>query len=215
MNDCKTVKPLLDLMVDDDLGSEEKAMAEEHLRTCPTCRAELELLQSITRTAAALPHDLSPSRDLWEGIETRLEARRPIRRWMNPLVLAAAAMVFAAIGLGVLLAPSRTTAPPTGGFPSSEGVVHAQSERLPSRGFRFEYEQARNDLEAVIESRRDRLDPETLEVIERNMNVIDQAIIDIEQALDSNPGETQLDRQLMLAYQQQIKVLKWAVRLSA
>jgi len=215
MKSCQTVSHWLDAMVDGDLRPEEQALTEEHLRACATCRADLEGLRAVKREAASLPRELAPPHDLWHGIEGRLDLRSKSRQWLNPAVVAAAATVVAAIALAFLLAPNRGPLPATDREVVQVSFVPVSSSSASVETFRAEYQQARTDLLAVIEARRHQFDPDTLEVIERNMRIIDDAINDIELALATNPNGDNLDRQMKLAYQQQINLLRWAARLSA
>ena len=215
MKSCHTVSSLLDAMVDGGLGPEDTARVEEHLSLCPDCRRELDSLRAVKQAAAALPRGLSPRQDLWQGIENRLDAQRQTRSWLNPAVVAVAATVVAAIALAFLLTSGRGQTPTIGGDVANGAIAHANYESTTDEDFRGEYERARNNLLAVIEARRHQLAPETLEVIELNMKLIDQAIVDIEEALAASPGEDRLDRRLQLAYKQQIDLLRWAARLSA
>ncbi len=215
MKSCHTVNEWLDAMVDDELGPEEAAHVEEHLRLCPACRVELDGLRAVKQAAASLPRELKPRRDLWEGIENRLQVQQKTRPRLNPAVIAVAATIVVAVALAFLLAPDRSSAPTIGGDTMNSAIAHASFESTSYENVRAEYEQARHDLLEVIEARRHHLAPETLVVIEHNMELIDQAIVDIEQALAESPQESRLDRQLQLAYQQQINLLRWAARLSA
>jgi hypothetical protein len=80
---------------------------EGHLRECVRCTGLVRDLRGIEAEAAKLP-DLIPSRDLWQGIETRIAARviplatRPERSrrfaptWMG---IAAAALIVSTAGI--------------------------------------------------------------------------------------------------------------------
>jgi hypothetical protein len=202
-------------MVDGELDPEKTAVVQEHLRLCTTCKANLDGLRTVKQAAVSLPQEISPPRDLWEGIENRLQVRRTSRSWWNPAAAAVAATIVAAVALAFFLSSNRMPAPTIDGGASKNIHAHAAYESATVDSVRAEYEQARTNLLTVIEARRHDVAPETLEVIEHNMEVIDQAIADIELALATSPGEARLNRQLQLAYQQQIELLQWAARLSA
>lgn len=107
-------------LVDEAPGSDE----EEHLRSCPACRGELEALKTQTEMLGSLP-DLRPPRGDWEILEARLARegllrnggslsgeRFPPAGWMR---LAAALVLFLA-GTGVGAAAVR-------GGPDAEPVA--------------------------------------------------------------------------------------------
>jgi hypothetical protein len=58
-----------------DLPQAERAEVEAHLAACAGCRAEAQAVRALLCDAAALPRGIAPPRDLWAGIEARLEPR--------------------------------------------------------------------------------------------------------------------------------------------
>src|SRR5690606_3164317 len=68
------VTHLLPDYVDDLLAPAERAAVEAHLDGCPACRTELEASRRLLADLAALPREVAPPRDLWDGIAARLEA---------------------------------------------------------------------------------------------------------------------------------------------
>ena len=84
-----------------------RSAVEGHLRECVRCTGLVRDLRSIEAEAAKLP-DLVPSRDLWQGIETRIAApviplaarpersRRLAPTWMG---IAAAALIVTTAGI--------------------------------------------------------------------------------------------------------------------
>src|SRR5690606_33702619 len=67
-------------------------------------------------------------------------------------------------------------------------------------------------LEAALEANRDRLDPATIDVIERSLESIDRAIEDARAALDADPGNPYLHRQLDNTMRKKVDVLRLATR---
>ncbi len=98
--------------------------------------------------------------------------------------------------------------------PSADpGIVQADNRTAQLDDVRLEYRQARAELLEVVRARSGEVSPETLEVIESNLALIDRAIDNIEMALAANPDEGRLDRHLLLAYHRQIEMLRWAARM--
>ncbi|HEY1953446.1 MAG TPA: zf-HC2 domain-containing protein [Gemmatimonadaceae bacterium] len=102
------------------LDEKSRARVGGHLSECVRCAGLLRDLENIRDDAAALP-ELSPSRDLWEGIEARIAApviplavrersRRASPAWMG---IAAAALVVSTAGVTYVLT-SSSIRPSTG-----------------------------------------------------------------------------------------------------
>lgn len=210
MNQCENFRRWMDEAVDGDLRADFSGRLEAHLDECPACRRHKEDLRSLVVNAANLPGEKEPARDLWPGIEDRLSAVPSSHKTMRRVILGVAALVVAAIGLSVWRAPSSG---PERLQQADLGVVQAANRAATLDGVRLEYRQAREELLAVVEARRADVSPETLEIIESNLALIDRAIDDIEKVLAANPGEGRLDRHLRLAYARQIELLRWATRI--
>jgi hypothetical protein len=83
--------------------------AREHLAGCPECQAEMERLHQRVARLKALP-PLSPARDRWPGIATRVQAERRHRRNRHAGLagLAIAASIALAVGVAPLLSPKSS-----------------------------------------------------------------------------------------------------------
>ena len=204
MTDCQKIAALLDDFVDGALNTEDRQAVDEHVASCPDCRAELEAIQAVVRAARNLASEATSDRDLWPGIADRLEtpapARRRSRQWLT-----AAAVVVAVIGAWWM---GRWSSSPQ--TPPTPGVVHVAAEATPD--YRDDYRRARADLNALLNDRRHRMSAENLRIVEQNLALIDRAIEDIEAALLDNPEDPNLNRSLRLAYARQLDVLETATR---
>jgi hypothetical protein len=101
MTDCSEIRTLLSEYVDDALDAEAKALADEHLRTCPACREELDSLKTLVKGIGSIESVKAPA-DFLDQLHRRME--RPsnlskIREWLFyplqvkiPLQLAGAAV---------------------------------------------------------------------------------------------------------------------------
>ena len=108
MKPCENMVDLLSALVDDELSPEDRAIVEEHVRTCPACASLLKLYHDISSGLAA---ECEPPEGFREGVMRRISAlpapaaksRRPFYRrpWF---ATAAAAACLAAI---VLISPLR------------------------------------------------------------------------------------------------------------
>jgi hypothetical protein len=200
----------LDEYLDGSLDSATKAEVDAHLVSCPVCRDELAALQSILADARALPRSVMPSRDLWNGIESRLgsvsPSRRPersegaargavlpfTRRYRAPLLAAAAVLLLAG---GALIGRLLQSATP------SNSTFALEQKR---------YTEATAVLERQLESDPAALPEETRAVVERNLAIVDAAIGEAEAALKTDRGNTALEQMVLARYEQRLALLKRA-----
>jgi hypothetical protein len=70
---CARFDDQLAALMEGELPGEERKAAEAHAATCARCGQLLADVRGIVRDAAALPQ-LTPSRDLWDGIAARIQA---------------------------------------------------------------------------------------------------------------------------------------------
>lgn len=70
-----------------------------------------------------------------------------------------------------------------------------------------DYLRAKEALWIQVMSHHDRLSPVTLEVVERNLGIIDRAIHDLRRALAADPGNTQLEKMLIDNHQRSLDLL--------
>ncbi len=73
-----------------------------------------------------------------------------------------------------------------------------------------EYEQAVAGLRTILEQGRDRLDPETVAIIETSLTAIDRAIEEAQLALADDPNNQVLNRLLIKHQQSKLRVLRQA-----
>jgi hypothetical protein len=102
MTDCSGIRTLLSEYLDDALDPKAKAIADEHLRTCPACREELDSLKTLVKGLGSIESVKAPA-DFLDQLHKRME--RPskmskVREWLFyplrvkiPLQLAGAAVM--------------------------------------------------------------------------------------------------------------------------
>jgi len=219
---CKDAIARIDDYVDDVLSAEQVNELESHLEACAGCRRQEQSLRSLLEQAAALPKQLQPGRDLWPEIATRLPVRRRVfpfvRSWVpvtwNP-ALAAAAVLLIALSSAVtafLMRGGRGAADLAEG-PGVTLQPVAMATGVSSIGqAEMEYERAAQALLARIETRRDSLSPETLRVVEQNLETIDAALGEVRRALVEDPSNPGLVRMLASTHRKRIEVLQAVVR---
>ena len=111
---CAECDELLGGWIEGDLAEHEHASVDAHVASCARCQGLTRDIAEITRAAGALP-DLSPSRDLWKGIEARIQpdvvSIAPRRRsmWIQRSWMAAAAAALIVVSSSVTYRVGRDT----------------------------------------------------------------------------------------------------------
>ena len=208
--------------LDGGLTPEERAELEAHLAGCTTCARTLEELRAVVTAADRLPQ-LPPERDLWPGIEDRLTPREapgadagsviPIHR--RRVAVTVPQLIAAAVALVLFSASAVWLAVGGAGDPGPSGPVAgaAPEARVSTVAFTGA-DQAIAVLEEEYRSRRDALDPETIQVVEKNLAIIDQAIAEARAALADDPSSEYLSTHLAVAMRQKMDLLRRAATIA-
>jgi len=194
----------------------ERTAIEQHLAECATCRSEVDGIRALLGTVAGLPRDIAPPDGLWSGIEERIQRPRslhvaaPGARSRRAYAWLAAAAIFlvvasSAITARVLGRPGATAA---SGIDSTPARDDSGTRPPGFRTVRDEYERMDRDLAALLEAQREKLAPETVAKVERNLDIIDQAIGEIRQALAEDPGNKALQQLLKASYGHKAALLR-------
>lgn len=182
-----------------------------------------EALEAIARRAAQLPL-LTPSRDLWSGIEARIQApvialpgapasapvAAPARLPWRRLAIAASLLVAATAGITYTLVARHAAAPLADA--NDTATVDARlpaATAVPVSTVSAEqtFDREIGALHDVIEQRRKDLDPATIAVLEKNLKLIDAAIAESKAALAKDPASAFLMDRLTHAYDTKLQLL--------
>ena len=168
--------------------------------------------------------DELPSRDLWAGIATQIQqppvaATHKISFSLPQLAMAASLLIAVASGL-TYLATTRTPAAATeaaGPVIQAYGVPDDQTggQVVQANFADAQYNAAVSDLENILHDDRDRLDPPTVQIVERNLKVIDAAINEARMALNDDPANPYLNSHLADARQRKLDLLRHATSLAS
>ena len=206
--------------VDGTLSPAERAECEAHLARCAECSGLVMELRAVATRAARLAASEPPA-ELWPGIAARInrpdvvDIRRPRRPRLQPWMAAAAVALFVAggalvVGVRQLTTPQVTPAPVATAEPAPAGALNV----LPAMARAEQaYSQAESDLRAILDEGRDRLDPKTVVVLERNLALIDAAIAETETALRNDPASAYLNSYLARTMQRKLELLRQAATL--
>ena len=222
---------VLNELVDDTLGSAERAEVERHLTTCAECRRLVDDPRQLRRGAAALEPMRPPART-WRRIEQEIEkrgresfrgdhgetTRDPVsseasarKRGTAPYWLAAAAIIVLAtlVGLRTGLPWRQTPATPASGE-TRELAQSVESELLQAEQH---YQKAISGLEQIANAEKGSLDPQTAATLQKNLAVIDQAINESRAALKTQPNSEPAQQSLLESFKTKIAVLQDTVAL--
>ena len=214
--------------IDGTLGEHEHREVDAHLESCGECREALAELMSLVAKLGGLPREGRPARDLWSGIAERTVERRlvtPIDRgraamrsaWSISLPQAAAAAVAAAIiaGSGVWLALGGGGARAGAGADFSPTPPPTGAELALAPADMATYDDVVAELTRQLNARRAELDPTTVRVIRENIQIIDAAIGEINEALALDPSNEFLNAYLARAMRRKVAVLQSAMTLAS
>jgi len=218
--------------IDGDLTSDEASAVESHLAECGECRRVLEELRAVVAGASDLP-ERQPERDLWAGIAATIQApisaeersskvialptARPAQsadfvdskgsyRFTSPQLVAASialiavsSMVTWAAGPGLGVQASLDDTPVTA---DGAAFVAMDADAPPALADEL------NALERALAEAASTLEPNTVRVLERNLAVIEQAIVDSRRALELDPGNEFLSEHLERVYERKLSYLR-------
>ena len=164
----------------------------------------------------------TPATDLWPGVAARIEPRTAPRRTQVSFTLpqlAMAASLLIAVASGLTWLASRQPSAPV----DTQQTVVAQSESvgeveggIVNANFAdAQFDAAVTDLEQILRNERDRLDPRTVLVIERNLKTIDLAIQEARMALNDDPANAYLNSHLADARRRKLDLLRQATTLAS
>ena len=237
------VRERLSDYLDGSLATDEAERVGAHLDACSDCAALLHDLQRIVAASRALgpmdpPRDLWPGiasamgsgrgsggptsgvdravTPLYDRADRSWQDRssRPWP-WSSRTMLAAAAVILVSVsaslawwGRGVVTSPpdnaSAALPPPSAvrsvGLPPGASVPESLATEL-------------QELESTVAAARSRLDPGTVEVLERNLLLIERAIEDSYQALALDPENDFVREHLQRTYQRKRDILVEVSRL--
>ncbi len=229
-NECAAFEATLPDYLDGTLADDGAARA--HIVSCESCRALVRDMERIRARAATLP-TLHPSHDLWAGIEARIQTvpqeispRRPLAtRWLRQhrfgAPLARAAVLVIATASVTLLAThpwnatSATTTPAQPRAIAQPRTSLSPVSNQPARTSEFIYDQQISAMRQILDQRRDRLDPKTVAIIEKNLRVIDTAIAESRAALARDPANGFLAGQLDATLNTKLELLRTVAMLPA
>ena len=159
----------------------------------------------LLQAARRLNTGIAPQRDLWPDIARAMQA--PQRSWWTPLLAQAAAVVLLVGGSSAITyiavkqpqVPDRQVAP---------ALVFEQVSFGTGYELGDEFVAARNALIKELDVELERLAPTPRAEIQANIAMIQEAIYEINAALEQEPNNTLLQQQLLSAYREELTLLR-------
>ncbi|HEX8027263.1 MAG TPA: hypothetical protein VF491_02320 [Vicinamibacterales bacterium] len=167
-----------------------------------------------------------PSRDLWPGVQAQIsrdqrpmQPRRSFTFSIPSLAFAATLLIALTSGLTWLVA----NRPGNGAPATQEPVIQAfglpddqSGQQVVQANFAdAQFNAAVSDLEQILRDERNRLDPRTVLIIERNLKAIDAAINEARMALNDDPANPYLNSHLADARRRKLDLLRTATTLAS
>jgi predicted anti-sigma-YlaC factor YlaD len=225
---CEAYEAAIQALVDGALDESGKAQLEAHVRTCASCRALLDDLRQIRRTARSL-EPLAPPAGAWPRLAARLreqaEGRRAAARpWGGIRGLAAAAALVVAVGASAyfllrggappappgLQVPSQPVAPTEGNANATDLVESVEAELKLAQQH---YEAALSTLDRMAQAGNPGVDTQLAQTLRQNVAVVDRAIADSRAALTTDPQSEPARESLFEALRRKVGLLQDTIAL--
>lgn len=207
--------------LDGELTADEQHAMDRHLEACATCATTLDELRRVVDTARSLP-TTAPGEHVWQQIasqigvvrvETTPTAVRPMRRFAFTLPQLAAASVLLTLlgGWGALrlIRPAGAAAPVVARTVDAANVLATEISVSDPQ-----YDAAVSDLEQALQRGRERLDPVTVDTVESDLRIIDEALEEAHRALMADPGNGYLSGHVIETRQRKLELLRRAAALT-
>lgn len=198
--------------VDDALDSSEQAGARAHLASCDTCRDAVESLRLLRSDLADLPRSIQPPAHVLMGVRAGLAGARDngsVRSWhMRPRLLAAAAILLVALSSATtaLLITQVSDGDESGRNAAS--LAAGSSSLVAVHALERSYEDEVAELQRALVGQQTELSPETLRVLQANLDIIDRALDEARAALRADPGNDALTHLVRSGYERKLDVLR-------
>lgn len=193
-----------------DGAPELQADVAEHLARCEACAADVARVRELMSRVREAPMPTDSGADLWPEIRSRIEREKivqlpatdaptPARRTARAIFwigggLAAALLLVLALPQARRVQNARVAASPM------ELQLVADSARA--------YEREATILLNELELRRAMIRPQQRTSLDRDLRVIDDAILELKEAIARDPNNPALRRLLAASYKQKIDLLK-------
>ena len=155
--------------------------------------------------AKGLATEIAPQRDLWPGIEEAIQA--PQRsRWMPLFAQAAAVVLLVGASSAITYITVKDQQQPY--VQITPELMFEQTAFGSRYNLGLDFQDARATLAAQADEELARLSPELRAEVEKSLEQVHQAIFDINQVLAEQPDNALLQAKLLMAYREELSVLR-------
>lgn len=232
---CTRYREWIQERADGTLGAIRTAELQRHLDECEDCRAFALDVDAI-RDAAESLEALEPPDRVWLQIAGRLRqegrvsapAERPAARQRHVALLAIAAALVLAVGSSIVMLYRSNNAPQTAQAPAAAqpaAAADGDAAQSVESEFRLAEQHYQNAIAKLEEAARlnppasgqsgDRaeIDPQTAAMLQKNLQVIDQAIAESRTAVRSEPQSVAARDSLFGALRRKVALLQDTISL--
>ena len=214
-------------LVDGPAGAEQHRALERPLEVCETCRALVTDLRAIRGAAFTLDR-LEPPAHVWDQVRARVSAEPRLQGGARILPfgmgvaaprswLAAAAALILATSIGVYSLVGGPREPPTESPEVATGPVEQDdlvaSVEAELQAAESHYDKAIHGLEQIAKSDNAELEPQVAAVLQKNLQVIDQAIDESRAAVRAQPTSVNAQESLFDAMRNKVSLLQQTIEL--
>jgi hypothetical protein len=164
----------------------------------------------LLEMASRLSTEIAPERNLWPGIAEQISPAPQRSRWTPMFAQAAAVVLLVAGSSGVTY--MVVTDKYENETPVTQVVVPNMLFEETSFGGKYSlgsgFQDARGNLASKLDQELARLSPESRADVEQNMQVIRDAIDEINVALEAEPENILLQELLLRAYRDELKMMR-------
>lgn len=164
-----------------------------------------ELEDKLDKAARQLATEIRPQRDLWPGIEAEITVPRR-SRWTPVLAQAAAIVLLVGASSALTYVAVKDNNGPVVNI--APELVFEQASFGGNYHLGPGFQDARNGLRAALDVELARLSPEASGDVRANLNLIHEAIVEINAALEEEPDNTMLQQKLLQAYREELTLLR-------
>ena len=161
----------------------------------------------LMQAAGKLATEITPERDLWQGIAAAIEEAKPEpRRWTPMLAQAAAVVLLVGASSTITYMTVKDDAPQT--VVASPDMIFEQA----SFGNRYNlgpgFKDARNALAAELDVELQKVSPEVKADVELNLRLIHDEIFKMNQALEEDPENILLQERILRTYREELALIR-------
>jgi len=214
---CQQYQELISDYIDGLLEMGEQAKVEHHISVCENCRAVRDDLLQIVHFSRHLPLR-DPSNAVWAGIKANIEAEgelgslsRRVSRWWGMARHASAGPWTAVAAAGIVLLSVTfflVQYKSAGSRPFTEAGLGPVSATAADTTNMKEMEQRISQLNADIEQRKVRWDPEMRTAFDRDMLYVDETLVRCHHELSDNPSDDVCREMMLGAYREKVRVME-------